>query len=71
MTRALAAYLYCGVTAVKSVGDPLDAALSIRSLVDSGEKLGAELFTVGPLFTTPGGHGTEIMRGFRIRFAPQ
>ena len=62
MTRALAAYLYSGVTAVKSVGDPLDAALGIRTLVNSGERLGAEFFTVGPLFTTAGGHGTEIMR---------
>jgi len=62
MQRALAAYLYCGVTAVKSVGDALDGALAVRSLVNSGEKLGSEFFMVGPLFTTPGGHGTEIMR---------
>jgi imidazolonepropionase-like amidohydrolase/ABC-type multidrug transport system permease subunit len=62
MTRELAAYLYCGVTAVKSVGDPVDTVLAIRSLVNSGEKLGSEFFLVGPLFTTPGGHGTEIMR---------
>jgi enamidase len=48
---------------VKSTGDALDAVLAIRSLTNSGEKLGAELFLVGPLFTTPGGHGTEIMRG--------
>jgi imidazolonepropionase-like amidohydrolase/ABC-type multidrug transport system permease subunit len=63
MTRALAAYLYSGVTAVKSVGDPVDSVLGIRSLVNSGERLGSEFFLVGPLFTTPGGHGTEIMRG--------
>ena len=25
----------------------------------SGEKLGAELFLVGPMFTAAGGHGTE------------
>ena len=62
MTRALAAYLYSGVTAVKSVGDPLSTVLAIRKLVNSGEKLGAEFFLVGPLFTTAGGHGTEIMR---------
>ena len=62
MTRALAAYLYSGVTAVKSTGDPLDSVLSIRTLVNSGEKLGSEFFLVGPLFTTAGGHGTEIMR---------
>jgi imidazolonepropionase-like amidohydrolase/ABC-type multidrug transport system permease subunit len=63
MSRELAAYLYCGVTTVKSTGDALDAVLAIRSLTNSGERLGAELFLVGPLFTTPGGHGTEIMRG--------
>jgi imidazolonepropionase-like amidohydrolase/ABC-type multidrug transport system permease subunit len=57
--RELAAYLYSGVTAVKSVGDPLDAVLKARDEVNSGEKLGAELFAVGPLFTAPGGHGTE------------
>ena len=44
MTRALAAYLYSGITAVKSAGDPLDAILKVRSLVNSGERLGAELF---------------------------
>ncbi len=59
MERELAAYLYSGVTAVKSVGDPLDSALSVRRLVNSGEKLGAEFFLCGPLFTAPGGHGTE------------
>jgi enamidase len=62
MSRELAAYLYSGVTTVKSTGDALDAVLSIRRVTNSGEKLGAELFLVGPLFTTPGGHGTEIMR---------
>ena len=61
MQRALAAYLYCGITAVKSVGDVLDGGLKTREIVNSGEKQGAELFIVGPLFTAPGGHGTEIM----------
>jgi imidazolonepropionase-like amidohydrolase/ABC-type multidrug transport system permease subunit len=60
--RELAAYLYSGVTAVKSVGDPLDGVLKIRQEVNSGEKLGAEFFTVGPLFTVPGGHGTEMFK---------
>jgi len=62
MPRALAAYLYSGITAVKSVGDPLDDILKTRSLVNSGERLGAELFCVGPMFTAPGGHGTEYLR---------
>ena len=60
--RELAAYLYRGVTAVKSVGDVLDAVLKARDDGNSGEKLGAELFAVGPLFTAPGGHGTEYSK---------
>ena len=62
MPRALAAYLYSGITAVKSVGDPLDQILKVRALVNSGERLGAELFTCGPMFTASGGHGTEYFK---------
>jgi len=62
MERELAAYLYSGVTAVKSVGDAVDDVLKLRSQANSGEKLGAELFVVGPMFTTAGGHGTEILK---------
>ncbi len=62
MERRLAAYLYSGVTAVRSVGDPLDAILKVRSTVNGGEWLGAELFTCGPLFTARGGHGTEYFK---------
>ena len=62
MQRELGAYLYSGVTAVRSVGDSLDTSLKIRDTVNSGEKLGAEFFLAGPLFTTPGGHGTEYFR---------
>jgi imidazolonepropionase-like amidohydrolase/ABC-type multidrug transport system permease subunit len=60
--RELAAYLYSGVTAVKSVGDPLDSILEHRAALRSGEKQGAELFAVGPMFTAPGGHGTEYAK---------
>jgi imidazolonepropionase-like amidohydrolase/ABC-type multidrug transport system permease subunit len=62
MDRELAAYLYSGVIAVKSAGDALDGVLKLRAQVASGEKLGAELFLVGPLFTAPGGHGTEYAK---------
>jgi imidazolonepropionase-like amidohydrolase/ABC-type multidrug transport system permease subunit len=62
MPRNLAAYLYSGVTTVRSVGDGLDSILKIRSKVNSGEVLGAELFTCGPLFTAKGGHGTEYFK---------
>jgi imidazolonepropionase-like amidohydrolase/ABC-type multidrug transport system permease subunit len=59
--RELAAYLYSGVTAVKSAGDALDTMLKHRESIASGESLGAELFTVGPMFTTEGGHGAEAL----------
>ena len=59
--RELAAYLYSGVTAVKSAGDFLDESLEKRELIASGRKLGAELFICGPMFTAEGGHGTEFI----------
>ncbi len=62
MERELAAYLYSGVTAVRSLGDALDISLKVRDLVNSGEKQGAEFFDFGPLFTVPGGHGTEYTK---------
>lgn len=62
LPRALAAYLYSGVVAVRSAGDPLDMAKRARALVSSGERAGAELFLCGPLFTTAGGHGTEYFK---------
>ncbi|MEO7142542.1 MAG: amidohydrolase family protein [Bryobacteraceae bacterium] len=65
MPRELAAYLYSGVTSVKSAGDLLDGALKVRAAENSGEHLGAELFLCGPMFTTAGGHGTEILKYVR------
>jgi imidazolonepropionase-like amidohydrolase/ABC-type multidrug transport system permease subunit len=59
---ALAAYLYSGVTAVKSVGDPLDRVLDAREMVNGGRRLGAQFFICGPLFTAEGGHGTEYFK---------
>jgi imidazolonepropionase-like amidohydrolase len=57
--RALAQYLYAGVTTVKSVGDALDTSIALRDRVARAEILGAELLISGPMFTAPGGHGTE------------
>jgi imidazolonepropionase-like amidohydrolase/ABC-type multidrug transport system permease subunit len=57
--RELRAYVFCGVTAVRSAGDSVDDTLKVRKLFGSGEKLGTELFMCGPLFTAEGGHGTE------------
>ena len=45
--QALAAYLYSGVTAVRSVGAATDGMLAVREHINSGEKLGAEVFVVG------------------------
>ena len=60
--RHLQAYLYSGVTAVRSAGDSLDEMLKLRRLYGSGEKLGAEVFLCGPLFTAEGGHGTQFAK---------
>src|SRR5436190_3265453 len=49
--RALESYLYCGVTAVRSLGDRLDYMLKLRQKFETGEKLGTELRFCGPLFT--------------------
>jgi imidazolonepropionase-like amidohydrolase/ABC-type multidrug transport system permease subunit len=66
MPRKLAAYLYSGVTSVRSVGDFLDKSIEARSVIASGARLGAELFACGPMFTAEGGHGTEY-----IQYMPQ
>ena len=71
MLRDLAAYLYSGVTAVRSVGDPLDLVLKVRSSVNNGEKLGSEVFTCGPLFTVQGGHGTEYFKDMSANIRQQ
>jgi imidazolonepropionase-like amidohydrolase/ABC-type multidrug transport system permease subunit len=62
MPRELAAYLYSGVTAVRSVGDFLDKSLEARQRISSGARLGAELFACGPMFTAENGHGTEYIQ---------
>lgn len=62
--RRLAAYLYSGITAVRSTGDFLDNSITLRNLINSGEYLGAEFFACGPLFTAEGGHPTELIKSF-------
>lgn len=60
--RRLAAYLYSGITAVRSTGDWLNDSLKLRKIIASGEYLGAELFVCGPLFTARGGHPMELLQ---------
>ncbi len=57
--RNLSAYLYSGVTVVRSVGDPVPSTLDLKKTVESGERLGPEVLLAGPTFTAPGGRGTE------------
>ena len=60
--QALKAYLFCGVTAVRSAADQVDQLLEVRQPFATGEKLGAELLLCGPIFTTAGGHGTQFAK---------
>ncbi len=62
ISRGLAAYLYSGVVAVKSLGDPSTALRRPRENVADGKRLGAEVLHTGRMFTTPGGHGTEYFK---------
>src|SRR4029079_12983978 len=57
--RALAQYLYSGITTVRSTGDALDSSIALRKRVTDGDLLGSELLVSGPLFPTEGGDGTE------------
>lgn len=43
MERELAAYLYCGITAVRSAPDPLGVLPGAQKKIESGEILGAEV----------------------------
>lgn len=60
--RRLAAYLYSGITGVRSLGDGLDLMEKEAKVLNAGEQLAAELFYVGPMFTAEGGHGTEFFK---------
>jgi len=62
--RRLAAYLYSGITAVRSTGDLLEGALALRETIASGKYEGAQFFTCGPLFTAEGGHPEELIKHF-------
>jgi imidazolonepropionase-like amidohydrolase len=71
MARAAAALLYSGVIAARSVGDGLDASLTLRREIESGSRLGAELFICGPMFTAAKGHGAEFLEQMPPAFRDQ
>jgi imidazolonepropionase-like amidohydrolase/predicted enzyme related to lactoylglutathione lyase len=49
-------FIQHGVTTVKSLADPLDLVLELRTMVKEGHILGPRILLVGPCFTAPGGH---------------
>ncbi|HTS66881.1 MAG TPA: amidohydrolase family protein [Candidatus Acidoferrales bacterium] len=62
LPHSAAALLYSGVTSARSAGDALDASLKLRDAIRRGARLGAQLYTSGPMFTAEGGHGTEFIQ---------
>jgi imidazolonepropionase-like amidohydrolase/predicted enzyme related to lactoylglutathione lyase len=44
------------MTTVKSLADPLDLVLELRTMVNDRRILGPRILLVGPCFTAPGGH---------------
>jgi imidazolonepropionase-like amidohydrolase len=57
--RNLNAYLYFGVTSVRSMGTDKDAAFAVRKAERDGALVTTRLFTAGKGFTAPGGPPTQ------------
>ncbi len=57
--KNLNAYLYFGVTTVRSVGTEREAGFQVRKAQRDGAALGARLFTAGRGFTARGGHPAQ------------
>jgi len=58
-TRKLNAFLYSGVTSVFDLGAVPDLIFSLQEAEKKNQKLSPRIFAVGPVFTSPKGHGTE------------
>ena len=61
LPRALHGYLAAGLTTIVSTGDFLEASLTTRDRLASGELDGPRLLVAGPLFTAPGGHPSSTV----------
>src|SRR5260370_19584836 len=57
--KNLNAYLYFGVTTVRSIGTDREAGFAVRKAEHDGSLLSARLFTAGRGFTAPGGHPSQ------------
>jgi imidazolonepropionase-like amidohydrolase len=58
-TRKLKALLYSGVTSVLDLAAVEDWIFNLRDAEKKGDLEAPRIFTVGPCFTSPKGHGTE------------
>jgi enamidase len=45
-----------GVTSIRQLGDPRDAILEVKRMLEARELAGPRLFAAGPIFTARGGH---------------
>jgi imidazolonepropionase-like amidohydrolase len=57
--KNLNAYLYFGVTSVRSMGTDREAGFAVRKAERDGQFQSARLFTAGRGFTAPGGHPSQ------------
>jgi enamidase len=48
--------LEAGVTSIRQLGDPRDAIVEVKRMLEARELAGPRLFVAGPIFTAPGGH---------------
>jgi ABC-type multidrug transport system permease subunit len=73
LEHSLKAYLFSGVTAVRSLGDSAAEMAKLRGRIESGELLGPDLVYTGPTFTTKAalteGPLRNIPEAFRERVA--
>jgi imidazolonepropionase-like amidohydrolase len=59
--KNLNAYLYFGITSVRSTGTDRQAAFDARTAERTGQLLTTRLFTAGRGFTAPGGHPSQLV----------
>lgn len=63
LPRRLQAFLRCGFTTVKSVGDPELEIVETRERIQSGALTGPRLFVTGPGISAPQGHPGSTVYG--------
>lgn len=62
LPQKLRSYLEAGVTTLRSTGDYWPEIVEVQARLASGDLKGPRLEVVGPVFTAPGGHPTQMCR---------